>query len=420
MKKRKLKKENLFCIISFLFILGCCIFYGARLIHYYKVFNPSKKDSHGLLSIEIPKSSTLVTEGDGLYGLNGSYIYRGDVKDNYIKYNGLMFRILRINYGSNTEIILDHKINILAYGADKSYDKSDIALYLNDYFVESLNKDHLEKMEICVDVKDELSDNQKKKCKNTYKTYSTLIDSNTYLSTVHNDVTYLNNDGSLIYLRDKINGELGNVIANNTQLSYVNGAETYDIKPIISLKYDTKILSGTGTKDDPYIVDDDNYLLGSKKTLGSYDWIVIEEGCDYLKLALDGTLETLKPYGSSFDVNDENSIAYYLNNEFYNSLDFKDQIIDSNFETGPYNGNYKSIADYHVNTHVGLLSIKDFKMDTMENQYLLLNTDKEDKVYAVDSNMYLVDKNLSKAIRPVITIKDTTNKKDGCKEVSVD
>ena len=48
-KKRKLKKKLLFqvifCSVSIIFILGCCIFYGSRLVKYYKIYNP--KDSSG-------------------------------------------------------------------------------------------------------------------------------------------------------------------------------------------------------------------------------------------------------------------------------------------------------------------------------------------------------------------------------------
>ena len=400
MKKRKLKKENLFCIISLLFILGCIVFYGLRFVHYYKKFNPSKKESNGLLSIEIPKSSTLVTEGDGLYRLNGYYVYRGNVENNYIKYSGLLFRILKINYGSNIEIILDSKINMLAYDNSATYKDSDINNYLNDVFIKSINTKGLEKMEVCVDVKKELSDS---KCKKTTKVYSAIIDSNTFLNTV-TDSTYINSEGNLLYLRDKIQGDLGNVIANGSQISYVNGDESYDIKPILSLRYDTKILSGTGTKDDPYIVDESDSNLGSSVVIGNHKWIVINEDDKYTTLALDGTLNTLKPFGNAFDVNDVNSIAYYLNNEFYNSLDFKDDIVETEFEVGSYTNNYKSIESDKVKANVGLLSIKDFKMDNMENQYLLLNTNGEDKVYAVDKNMYAVEKDMSKSVRPVIRV----------------
>ena len=39
-KKRRLKKgliQTVFCLASLIFIIGCCIFYGSRLIKYYKM-----------------------------------------------------------------------------------------------------------------------------------------------------------------------------------------------------------------------------------------------------------------------------------------------------------------------------------------------------------------------------------------------
>ena len=99
-KKKKKLLENIFQIISIAFIIGCFIFYGCRLVKYYKVFNPKKTEKNsGLLSIAIPKNSSIVTSGDGLYHIGGSYIYKGKVKNNYILFNGLMYRILKINYG---------------------------------------------------------------------------------------------------------------------------------------------------------------------------------------------------------------------------------------------------------------------------------------------------------------------------------
>ena len=46
-KKRRLKKgifQTIFCLLSLAFIIGCFIFYGGRLIKYYKIYNP-KTDS---------------------------------------------------------------------------------------------------------------------------------------------------------------------------------------------------------------------------------------------------------------------------------------------------------------------------------------------------------------------------------------
>ena len=402
--KRKMKLwEKIFCLVSIIFILGCCLFYGYRLIKYYKIFNPPKTDNSGLLSVEIPKKSTLVTEGDGLYRLNGSYIYRGEVENNYLKYSGLMFRILKINYGSTIEIILDNSINTIAWGKNSDYKTSDINKYLNEYFINKIDKSQLEKMTICVDSKKEL--NQNMECKKTESVYSKILDSNTFLNTIINS-TYLAKEGQLMWLSDNLSsGELKNVIANNTQITYVSTEDSYDIRPIISLKYDTSLLGGSGTKDDPYIINKNDSELGKDITLGDYKWKVIDEQEGILTLCLNNNLDSLKSYGNKFDPNDEKSIAYYLNNDFYESLNFKDDIIETTWEIGDYSNDYESIEVDKVKAKVGLLSIKDFKLSSSEQQYYLLNGDFDNKVYTMDHYMYKSERNLSKGIKPVIKIK---------------
>ena len=411
MKRSKNKRpmsinEKRFRLISVLFILLCCVFYGYRLIHFYRIFNPSKQENSGLLSIEIPKNSTLVTEGIGLYKLNGAYIYRGNVEDNYIKFSGLTFRILKINYGASTEIILDEPINILAYGSDKQYEDSDINKYLNEEFVSILNKKMLEKMTICNETKEKISD----ECTDTFEAYSTVLDSKTFLSTI-NDGTYLTLNNELLWLNDTIKDDLGNVIANQAQISYVDNKESYSIKPIVSLKFDTKILGGTGTKDDPYIVEEnDDYVIGKKTYLGGYHWIIIGEDKESYTLALDGTLDSLKPFGESFDPKDTDSVAYYLNDEFINLLSFKNDILTTEWEIGNYTNSYESIENTTKEAKIGMLSVKDFKFGSYDNQYLLLNKNNDNQVYVVDTNMYEVDTSLSKAIRPVVRVKKDTVK----------
>ena len=44
--KRKISIQKIFCIISILFIIGCFIFYGKRLIKYYKIYNPKYYESN--------------------------------------------------------------------------------------------------------------------------------------------------------------------------------------------------------------------------------------------------------------------------------------------------------------------------------------------------------------------------------------
>ena len=49
----------------------------------------------------------------------------------------------------------------------------------------------------------------------------------------------------------------------------------------------------------------------------------------YTTPTLKTPLDNLKPYGNKFDPSETNSLAYYLNNDFYNSLSFKDDIVDT-------------------------------------------------------------------------------------------
>ncbi len=118
-RKKKLKKgllfQTIFCSLSIIFIIGCCIFYGMRLIKYYKIYNP--KDENGnkvaLLYSQIIGEASYVYEGDGLYTVSGTHIYKGiDVK-NYVKFSGFTWRIIRINEDISLDLLLDSSINLI-------------------------------------------------------------------------------------------------------------------------------------------------------------------------------------------------------------------------------------------------------------------------------------------------------------------
>ena len=84
-KKRKKKKiikapkvQTIFCLISLLFVLGCCFYYGSRLIKYYKIYNPKSESGETLVNLasSIITGSSIVYEGDGLYISSGNYLYK--------------------------------------------------------------------------------------------------------------------------------------------------------------------------------------------------------------------------------------------------------------------------------------------------------------------------------------------------------
>ena len=135
-----------FCIISAIFLLGCSLFYGSRLIKFYKVYNPKTEDGEKveLLGSSITTNSELSTEGEGLYRIGGSYLYKGENVDNYIKYNNNLWRIIKINGDGSIDMVMENAINVLDWNSEvTTYEDSDIRQYLNDVFLKSLNKDLL-------------------------------------------------------------------------------------------------------------------------------------------------------------------------------------------------------------------------------------------------------------------------------------
>ena len=94
MAKRKKRKKRIFlpkvqtgfCILSFVFVLACGIYYGSRLIKYYKIYNPKAETGEVLLNLpsKIIEETEIVEKGDGLYNINGNYVYKGQKVNNYI------------------------------------------------------------------------------------------------------------------------------------------------------------------------------------------------------------------------------------------------------------------------------------------------------------------------------------------------
>ena len=167
-KKRKTKRiikapkvQTIFCIISIIFIFSCCFYYGRRLIKYYKIYNPKSESGETLsnLASSIVTSSSIVYEGDGLYISGGNYLYKGVNVNNYIIIDNMLFRIVRINTDKTIEVILDDYINKIKWDDEiTDFSKSNISKYLEDKFLNIIDKSLLVKSSICSDVSPELSE----------------------------------------------------------------------------------------------------------------------------------------------------------------------------------------------------------------------------------------------------------------------
>lgn len=66
-----------------------------------------------LLSKYIITNTEIVTQKDGLEKENNTYIFKGEITNNYVLYNNIIWRIIKINNDNTIELIMDDYINML-------------------------------------------------------------------------------------------------------------------------------------------------------------------------------------------------------------------------------------------------------------------------------------------------------------------
>ena len=405
--------EKVFWAISIAFILGCCIFYGKRLIHYYKIYNPT--DASGkkvlLLGDQITTKSEIVYEESGLYNPNpNEYVYKGNVTNNYVKYNNLLWRIIKINPDGTMLVILDDSMTMLPWNNKATeYKNSDIHKYLNNDFLNNLDKTYLVKNTFCEDSVEELSGISCEK-KNS-DDYVGLLDISTFLNTIIDKKTYLVGDGQIYWLNNYSTEKVWHT--NGTNVSQSDANSFYEVRPVVKLKSTIAYISGDGTKENPYLtVKEDSLALGSKVKLGDDTWVVYDT-TNGTKLMLENVLTKTYRYDLdklTFDVESKESLAEYLNGEYLESLSYKDMLKEDEWVTGGYTSSLDDIKKNKVKTKVAVPSLLDYQYDSSVKGYFT-TTSQEEYILVYDNPIHASKVTISRSIRPCISLTDEAVKK---------
>lgn len=410
-EKRNLKPilGRTFRIISILFIIGCCIFYGTRLVKYYKIYNPKVVNVDNLFATELIKKSPFVYEGDGLYRLGGNYIYKGKEVNNYLEFSNLLWRIIKINSDNTIDLVLENPINYLAFDEKATnYKDSNIASYLNLYFLPILNKDFMQTTTVCLDETKEI----KNTVCNTFDTtsYIRLLSINEFLNSITTD-TYLNTT-AYVWLTNYTSDTVWHT--NGTNVSTSTSDNMYAIKPVITLKSTVSLIDGDGTKDNPYKIEEEKLILqvGDHISLGEDTWTIYEKRDGKLKLVSTELLPLTYLFSSTsstFHPEEASSLANYLNHKYLESLSYKDTLVLSTWNTGLYEHDYKTVLESTVESYVGLYSVLDLKFETDLEGYTLLTPKDENTIYMMEQNGITTSSILlNRLVRPTISILETT------------
>ena len=411
-RKRVKKKaiQGLFCLVSAIFLLGCIGFYGYRFIKYYRIYNPKVDSSDGsvLLAKDIVGKSEFATDDEaGLISSSGNYIYKGDVNNNYLRYNDMLWRIVRINSDNSIDIILDDYITLLPWNNSVvEFTKSDIYEYLNKEFLNKLDKEMLNKTSFCTD---KITDLTNITCEGTdIDSYVKLLDVANFLNSVLDGKSYLSRNEEIFWLSDYGTDKIWHT--NGTNVSQSEAKQFYEIRPMVRLKNTTVYKDGDGSLDKPFEVGKKETLkVGSKIILGEDKWIVMDIDSD-IKLMKETPLEKQMDFDLEKNNYKDSKLMKYLNETYLDSLSYKDKLVETTWNSGIYKDKISDMKNDNVKAKVGIPSLLDINFDSKTTLYFTA-TGQDDRILVYENPLRPGKPTTYRRVRPCIAIsKDNTNK----------
>ena len=398
--KKKIKKVNryskgefLFNIISICLMILLGLFIGYRSLYYYsKQTNKAKKEVNTLAKAVL--SNNRVTKLDnGLHQEKDGYVFKGIVDTNYVKFAGRLFRIIKVNNDNSVKVASNISQATLLYGNSSSYKSSNIYNWLNKtdkahsgVFYNSIPgvEDLLVKTSWC---RGELI-GDKVECGNeSGSDYFTLLTLDDYINTLGKN-SYLNFKKNN-WILGKGSGNTNLYINQDGSMVSTDNYESFGTTVVFTFKKDIKVLGGSGTLGDPYIIDQENHdnYVSKYVKIGNDLYQVYEDNGDVIRLVLTRYLldevgnDLLMSYSedsSLFNPLNKNNIAYYLNHDLYNLMPYKEKLAECILYTGEVsfsnNLDYTNLYSDEINNKVGLLNSFDLSLSDELNNYYLMNT----------------------------------------------
>ena len=334
-----MKKKN-----SFLFTLFCIILIVLATLlvfNLFRIYNKAKNIN--LLSEYIIKNNE-ITNKNGLNKENSSYIFKGETDNNYILYNNLLWRIVKINNDSSITLILDDYINMLPKNLINSFFEN---------LTNNLNTDYLTKNKVCID---EMNDNEITCNIINNNSYISLLSAYDYLNSFYEEQTFIAKDKEIMWLYNNDNHTNGDSISKSNENNF------YEIRPVITLKANTTYKTGNGNNDNPYKIDDESFGLGSIVKINNETYVVYDF-IDDIKLMSLNTIDKLN----------KEKVLDYLNNELYEKLNYNNILNNLNIYTGTYNNKKDDLYKEKEIKKIGIPNILDIKINNDITNYYLPN-----------------------------------------------
>ena len=402
-KKKKKKEKHVlskgefaFNFLSLVAIIGVGIYFGYRSLYYYSKQNMKiKEEAQTLNGLIIQNNPVAKKDEVGLHQDTEGYYFKGKVENNYVKFFNQVYRVIRINDDNSVRMINEDINASFMWGEDSHYKGSNIWKFLNKVkdnnnsgiYLDTIPnyEKYLKKTKYS---EDKLLSGKVESSDKILKDYGTLLTIKDYTS-ANGKESYLNN-GKIFNLVGFNEDKENLYIEEDGSVQAGDNLEGFGIRVVITLKENTTVVGGAGTKEDPYVINtgEDKTYINSYVKLGNDMWRVYQDG-DSLKLNLDGYIkvgdnEVIRNYSltnSVFNLSDKKNIAYYLNTDYLNSLSYNGILLDTNYNIGEISDDagysIDNIYNKTVTSKVGLLNIFDFISNSELENYFFINTTSE-------------------------------------------
>lgn len=385
------QKEKVFIVASFIVAICIFLFYGYRSLKYYSKETANKKSDNATVASAVINSNKITKDKDGLRGTKNGYYFSGKVENNYVKVFNRLYRIVDV-INDKVKIVSAENEASFVYGDDNNYNSSNINKWLNKTEEENTGIYYntipgIEKLLVKTEYCDgQLKDN-KVTCDNKKSSeYFSILTIDDYIRAQGKN-SYLN-DGKYSFILGY--DEDGNPLAKNDQgsVSGVNNTEGFGIRVVMTLKKNARLASGKGTKEDPYVVNQEgnDNRIGKYVQLGEDKFQITEENdttirlmqTDYLKYRGNYQEQQFNNKQALFATNNSYNIGYFLNRTYYNSLAYKNLLSDCIFNIGEISTetsfSYLETYKKQITAKIGLANMFDLNLDNTLTDYYLINT----------------------------------------------
>lgn len=404
--KKNWKKS--FKIISFLIFFILLGIYSFRFIHYYRLEHQNVVDS--TLSYKIISNNE---DNSNFKEIEKEYIFHGTDVNNYVFYSNQLWRIVKINKDHSITMVTNDIVSDLVYSYETSkFSDSYVYQWLQEQYYSKLNQpdQYLISSTYCVAP----GKTRKENCQTKEESKVGLLAYYNYVESGANQ-GYLNINQYFWTLTPSDNNKTWYVFKEGGMNDKSYDGDTYHsygIRPVVTISSDINYASGDGTKENPYTFEEkENLGVGSYINYSNQTFRIINQTDHSLILASTTPLKTTHIFSnktSLYQKNDYNSLFYYLNNTYYNTLD-KTLLLDETWYTGSYNSDtnydYRKIYDTSVVSKVGLMNVSD--LFVLNIDYSLITPYNKEMITIIDKDGMLKHNKITEKnnIIPTISIK---------------